>query len=76
MKKLTIKFTKDDISNIYIDNHKWDCWVVITLESGSEIRIHSGELKDLILNKHKSYTAVCTHKHYWLLYDNGKHLNE
>ena len=62
----TIKFTKDDIDNIYIDNHKWDCWVVITLESGSEIRSHSIELKDLILNKHKSYTAVCTHRHYWL----------
>ena len=61
-----IKFTKDDIDNIYIDNHKWDCWVVITLKSGSEIRSHSIELKDLILNKHKSYTAICTHKHYWL----------
>ena len=62
----TIKFTKGDISNIYIDNHKWDCWVVITLESGSEIRSHSIELKDLILNNNKSYTAICTHKHYWL----------
>ena len=62
----TIKFTKDDINNIYIDNHKWDCWVVITLESGSEIRSHSIELKDLILNNNKSYTAICTHRHYWL----------
>ena len=62
----TIKFTKDDISNIYIDNHKWDCWVLITLKSGSAIRSHSTELKDLILNNNKSYTAICTHTHYWL----------
>ena len=62
----TIKFTKDDITNIDIDSHPWDRWVLITLESGSIIRSHSLELKDLILNKHKSYTAICTHKHYWL----------
>ena len=66
MTTYTIKFTKDDINNICIDSHQWDRWVLITLESGSEIRSHSNELKDLILNKHKSYTAVCTHTHYWL----------
>jgi len=76
MKRHTIKFTKDDITNVYLQSHQWDTWLEITLKSGSEIRSHSIELKDLILNKHKSYTAVCTHKHYWLLYDNGKHLNE
>ncbi len=66
MKRYTIKFTKDDIDNIYIDNHKWDCWVLITLKSGSAIRSHSTELKDLILSKHKSFTAICTRTHYWL----------
>ena len=62
----TIKFTKGDINSICIDSHPWDRWVLITLESGSEIRSHSIELKDLILNKHKTYTAICTHTHYWL----------
>jgi len=62
----TIKFTKGDIENVYLQSHQWDTWLEITLESGSEIRSHSIELKDLILNKHKSYTAICTHKHYWL----------
>ena len=54
MKRHTIKFTKDDITNVYLQSHQWDTWVEITLESGSEIRSHSIELKDLILNKHKS----------------------
>ena len=66
MKKYIIKFTKDDIKSVYLDHHQWDMWLNITLESGSEIRSHSIELKDLILSKHKSYTAICTHKHYWL----------
>ena len=62
-----IKFTKDDIDNIYIDNHKWDCWVLIILKSGSAIRSHSNELKNLLLNKsQKSFTAIYTHTHYWL----------
>ena len=62
----TIKFTKDDIEHVYLQSHKWDTWLEIILKSGSAIRSHSTELKDLILNKHKSYTAICTHKHYWL----------
>ena len=62
----TIKFTKDDIKDVYLQSHQWGVWLNITLKSGSEIRSHSIELKDLILNKYKSYTAICTHKHYWL----------
>ena len=67
MKRHTIKFTKDDITNVYLQSHQWDTWVEITLESGSIIRSHSNELKNLLLNKsQKSFTAICTHKHYWL----------
>ena len=63
----TIKFTKDDIKSVYLDHHQWDMWLNITLKSGSEIRSHSTELKNLLLNKsQKSYTAICTHKYYWL----------
>ena len=63
----TIKFTKGDIENVYLQSHQWDTWLEITLKSGSEIRSHSTELKNLLLNKsQKSYTAICTHRHYWL----------
>ena len=63
----TIKFTKGDINNVYLQSHRWDTWLEITLKSGSEIRSHSTELKNLLLNKsQKSYTAICTHTHYWL----------
>ena len=62
----TIKFTKDDIKSVRIDSHQWDAWVNIYLDSGSIIRSHSNELKNLLLNKYKSYTAICTHRHYWL----------
>ena len=62
----TIKFTKDDIEHVYLQSHKWDTWLEIILKSGSAIRSHSTELKDLILNNNKSYTAICTHRHYWL----------
>ena len=63
----TIKFTKDDIKSVYLDHHQWDMWLNITLKSGSIIRSHSNELKNLLLNKsQKSYTAICTHRHYWL----------
>ena len=72
MKRYTIKFTKDDIDNIYIDNHKWDCWVLITLKSGSAIRSHSTELESLILNKHKSYVAFLAIKYFWLSHNNGE----
>ena len=67
-----IKFTKKDIKNVYLQSHKWDTWLEIILKSGSEIRSHSIELKDLILNKHKSYVALCTHTHYWLSNNNGE----
>ena len=66
MTTYTIKFTKDDIKSVYLDHHQWDMWLNITLKSGSEIRSHSAELKNLILSKCKSFTAICTHKHYWL----------
>ena len=66
MKRHTIKFTKDDITNVYLQSHQWDAWVNIYLDSGSIIRSHSNELKNLLLNKYKSYTAICTHRHYWL----------
>ena len=67
MTTYTIKFTKDDITNVYLQSHRWDTWLEITLKSGSEIRSHSDELKNLLLNKsQKSYTAICTHTHYWL----------
>ena len=62
----TIKFTKGDIEHVYLQSHQWDTWLEITLKSGSAIRSHSTELKDLILNNNKSYTAICTHRHYWL----------
>ena len=66
MKKHIIKFTKDDIEHVYLQSHQWDTWLEIILKSGSAIRSHNTELKDLILNNNKSYTAICTHKHYWL----------
>ena len=67
MKRHTIKFTKDDIKSVRIDSHQWDAWVNIYLNSGSIIRSHSNELKNLLLNKsQKSFTAICTHTHYWL----------
>ena len=62
----TIKFTKDDIKSVRIDSHQWDAWINIYLDSGSIIRSHSLELQNLLLNNNKSYTAVCTHRHYWL----------
>ena len=62
----TIKFTKDDIKSVRIDSHQWDAWINIYLDSGSIIRSHSLELQNLLLNNNKSYTAICTHSHYWL----------
>ena len=67
-----IKFTKKDIKNVYLQSHKWDTWIELTLKSGSIIRSHSLELQDLLLDKHKSYVALCTHRHYWLSNNNGE----
>ena len=67
-----IKFTKKDIKNIYLQSHQWDTWLELTLKSGSIIRSHSLELQDLLLDKHKSYVALCTHTHYWLSNNNGE----
>ena len=67
-----IKFTKKDIKNVYLQSHQWDTWVELTLDSGSIIRSHSLELQDLLLGKHKSYVALCTHRHYWLSNNNGE----
>ena len=67
-----IKFTKKDIKSVRIDSHQWDSWVNISLDSGSIIRSHSLELQDLLLGKHKSYVALCTHRHYWLSNNNGE----
>ena len=72
MTKYTIKFTKENIQSIYIDNHKWDAWVNIYLDCGSIIRSHSTELQNLLLDKYKSYVAFCTHRHYWLSNNNGE----
>ena len=68
----TIKFTKDDISNVYLQSHQWDTWLEITLESGSEIRSHSTELENLILDKYKSYVAFSAIKYFWLSNNNGE----
>ena len=70
--RLHIKFTKDDIRNIYLTSSKYDTWVEITLKSGTEIRSHSTELESLILNKHKSYVAFLAIKYFWLSHNNGE----
>ena len=70
--KSVIKFTKDDIKNVYLDFHKYDSWATIILKSGVEIRSHSLELEQLILDKHKSYVAFGAIKHTWLSMNNGE----
>ena len=66
-----IKFTKQDIERVFITAHKYDVWAEIILKSGVEIRSHSTELENLILDKYKSYVAYCTHTHYWVSNNNG-----
>ena len=39
--KAVIKFTKDDIRNVYLRGTRYDVWAEITLKSGVEIRSHS-----------------------------------
>ena len=70
--KSVIKFTKDDIKSVYITSHKYDTWATITLKSGVEIRSHSLELEQLILDKHKSYVAFGAVKYMWLSNNNGE----
>ena len=36
-----IKFTKEDIEQVYLQSHRWDTWAEIKLKSGSDIRCHS-----------------------------------
>ena len=70
--KSVIKFTKDDIKSIYLDSHKYDRWATIILKTGAEIRSHSLELEQLILDKHKSYVAFGAITHTWLSMNNGE----
>ena len=70
--KTVIKFTKDDIKNIYLDSHKYDTWATIELKTGVEIRSHSSELELIILDKYKSYVAFGAVKHIWLSINNGE----
>ena len=48
--KEVIKFTKDDIKSVRLDSHRYDTWATIELKSGVEIRSHSLELNQLILD--------------------------
>ena len=66
-----IKFTKQDIRQVYLQSHKWDTWAEIKLKSGSDVRCHSTELDMIIKDKYKSYVAYCTHTHYWVSNNNG-----
>ena len=70
--KKVIKFTKDDIENVYLDSHKYDRWATIILKTGVEIRSHSLELEQLILDKYKSYVAFGAITHTWLSMNNGE----
>ena len=72
MTKQTIKFTKQDIENVFITSSKYDTWAVILLKSGVEIRIHDRELENLILDKYKSYVAFSAIKYFWLSNNNGE----
>ena len=70
--KEVIKFTKDDIKSVTLDSHKYDTWATITLKSGVEIRSHSAELEQIILDKYKYYVAFGAVKHIWLSNNNGE----
>ena len=70
--KEVIKFTKDDIKSVYLNSHKYDTWATIELKTGVEIRSHSLELEQLILDKHKSYVAFGANVHTWLSNNNGE----
>ncbi len=70
--KEVIKFTKDDIKNVYLESHRYDTWATIELKSGVEIRSHSSELEQIILDKYKSYVAFGAITHTWLSMNNGE----
>ena len=70
--KEEIKFTKDDIKSVRLNSHRYDTWATITLKSGVEIRSHSLELEQLILDKYKSYVAFGAITHTWLSMNNGE----
>ena len=70
--KEVIKFTKDDIKSVTLDSHRYDTWATITLKSGVEIRSHSFEFEQLVLDKYKSYVAFGAVKHIWLSNNNGE----
>ena len=70
--KEVIKFTKDDIKSVRLDSHRYDTWATIELKSGVEIRSHSLELNQLILDKYKSYVAFGANIHTWLSNNNGE----
>ena len=70
--KKVIKFTKDDIESVYLNSHKYDTWATIELKTGVEIRSHSSELEQIILDKYKSYVAFGAITHTWLSMNNGE----
>ena len=70
--KSVIKFTKDDIKSVYLNSHKYDTWATIELKTGVEIRSHSSELEQIILDKYKSYVAFGANVHTWLSNNNGE----
>ena len=70
--KSVIKFTKNDIKSFYISSHRYDTWATITLKTGVEIRSHSNELEQIILDKYKSYVAFGAITHTWLSMNNGE----
>ena len=73
--KSVIKFTKNDIKNVYLESHKYDTWATIELKSGVEIRSHSSELEQIILDKYRSYVAFGAITHTWLSMNNGEDFN-
>ena len=70
--KEVIKFTKADIKSVYLNSHKYDTWATIELKTGVEIRSHSSELEQIILDKYKSYVAFGANVHTWLSNNNGE----
>ena len=70
--KKVIKFTKKDIKSVYLDFHKYDSWATIILKTGVEIRSHSFEFEQLVLDKYKSYIAFGANVHTWLSNNNGE----
>ena len=73
--KEVINFTKDDIKSVRLDSHKYDTWATIELKTGVEIRSHSLELEQIILDKYKSYIAFGAITHTWLSMNNGEDFN-